>query len=85
MLIYEMFIIGVGQAGSGSKEDGTEILPPWKDKGKRGMQGTCVEQAEQVAHPAQETTITETGRSHPHTHCSQCPQTPSHGLECKSK
>lgn len=49
MLIYEMFIIGVGQAGSGSKEDGTEILPPWKDKGKRGMQGTCVEQAEQVA------------------------------------
>jgi hypothetical protein len=43
-----MLIIGVDQAGAGSKEDGTEISP-WKEKGKRDMQGTCVEQAEQVA------------------------------------
>lgn len=48
MLIYEMLIIGVDQARSGSKEDGTEISP-WKEKGKRDMHGTCVEQAEQVA------------------------------------
>lgn len=39
MVIYEMLIIDVDQAGSGSKEDGTEISP-WKEKGKRGMQGT---------------------------------------------
>lgn len=48
MLIYEMLIIGVDQAGAGSKEDGTEISP-WKEKGKRDMHGTCVEQVEQVA------------------------------------
>lgn len=42
-LIYEMLTVGVGQARSGPKQDGTEILSPWEEKGKRGMQGTCVE------------------------------------------
>lgn len=47
---YEVLFIGAGQAGSGSKEDGTEILTPWMKKGNRGMQGTSEEQAEQVAY-----------------------------------
>lgn len=77
MLIYEMFIIGVGQAGSGPKEDVIEILSLWEEEGKRGMQGTCVEQVEQVAR-LKRLPLTERGRSHPSlpTHRSQCPQDP---------
>lgn len=75
MFIYEMFIIGVGQAGSGPKEDVIEILSPWEEEGKRGMQGICVEQVEQVAR-LKRLPLTERGRSHPPLHRSQCPQDP---------
>lgn len=75
MLIYEMFIIGVGQAGSGPKEDVTEILSPCEEKGKRGMQETCVEQAEQVAR-LKRLPLTERGRSHPHTPLLPVPSRP---------
>lgn len=66
MFIYEMFIIGVGQAGAGPKEDVKEILSPWEEEGKRGMQGICVEQVEQVAR-LKRLPLMERGRSHPPT------------------
>lgn len=86
MLIYEMFIIGVGQAGSGPKEDVTEILSPWEEEGKRGMQGTCVEQVEQTGGPAEETAINGKRKEPPpYSTAPRALKTPSHGLECKSK
>lgn len=79
-----LLLIGVGQAGSGPKQDGTEILSPWEEKGKRGMQGTCVEQAEQVAQL--KTTLTERRKGPPsHSTAPSALKTPSHRLECKSK
>lgn len=75
MLIYEMFITGVGQAGSGPKEDVTEILSPWEEEGKRGMQGTYVEQVQQVAR-LKRLSLTERGRSHPHTPLLPVPSRP---------
>lgn len=75
MLIYEMFIIGVGQAGSGPKEDATEILSPWEEEGERGMRETCVEQVEQVAW-LKRLPLTERGRSHPHTPLLPVPSRP---------
>lgn len=39
MLICEMFIIGVGQAGSGPKQDGTEILSPREEREREACRG----------------------------------------------
>lgn len=50
------------------------------------MQGTCVEQVDQVAR-LKRLPLTERGRSHPppHSTAPSALKTPSHGLECKSK
>lgn len=84
MLIYEMFITGVGQAGSGPKEDVTEILSPWEEEGKRGMQGTYVEQVQQVAR-LKRLINGKRKEPPPYSTAPSALKTPSHGLECKSK